>query len=320
MDRDLTISSLESTTVEDMPELFVMSYNRGGRVITLDKVVNDFSDEALEHVHLVVREEQAEDYREKNSELISHGMHLLEIPAGRVTGVGSTRNFVMDYAYSIGADVAFNFDDDITALNVLWEGYHPKTGEKGSRCMCAADQKAFPHYHQRIVQLVAKNVREMFAEYPNLAVGNVRKQRFSNTAFNAETRYRINKGGTPRQTNIYNVKLLGDNNLRTPMQFDKHGDDIGFAAYLVENGYSLFNLPWVAYSYVPETSSSTLRDADEEKNRGIHEEEYKNLMNMEIKNYLRMTKKYEDGSYMYGDINWQRLHKLRGTEPIVVGW
>lgn len=320
MNKDQTIEALNSTTLEDMPALFIMSYNRGGNVVTINKILDDFDDEALKKCYLVVREEQSNCYREKNKELISRGLNLLPIPKGAVTGVGSTRNFVMDYAYNLGVDVAFNFDDDLTAFNVLWEDYHARTGEKMSKSMLAADIREFDRYHQKVIQFTAKLAREIFSKYPKAAVGNVRKQRFSNHAENAETKFRVNKGNTPRQTNIYNVKLLGDNNLRTPIQFNKHGDDIGFAAYLTEKGYSLFNIPCVAYSYVPETESSTLRDANEEKNRAIHQEEYNNLMNMEVRDYLRISKRYDDGDYMYGDINFQKYHKLKNTKPVVEYW
>ncbi len=320
MFKEELINTLNSTTAKDMPEFFVMSYNRGGKVVTIDKIISDFEDEALKHCHLVVREEQADEYYEYNKALIERGLNLLKIPSGAVTGVGSTRNFVMDYAAKIGADVAFNFDDDLDNFNASWEGYHKRTGEKMSCCPTVAERKEIEHYYQKVVQYTANIAREIFAKYPDVAVGNVRKQRFSNGAENAEIKFRINRGSTPRQTNIYNVKLISEKNLRTPMQFDKHGDDIGFAAYLLENGYSLFNIPCVNYSYVPETKASTLRDIDEEKNRGIHEEEYKNLMDMEVKNYFRITKRYDDGDYMYGDINFMKFSKFKNKQPVIEKW
>lgn len=319
MNKDQTLKMLKDTDISDFPAFYTISYNRTKQLPTVNKIMNSFSEEALKMSYIVVREEQEDFYRELHKDIIDRGCNLLVIPDGEVTGVGSTRNWVIRHAHSNGYDIACCFDDDLTGIGVLFESVSKK-GEPSSGAFRAGEIRAIDNFHQLVLQAIGKVSREIFELHPEAIIGNIRKVRFSNKSDNATTKYKINKGGTPRQTNIYNVKVMMENNILVPDCFDKHGDDIGFAAHALENGYSVFNLPWATYSYVPETVASTLRDVDEEKNRHIHEEEYKNLMNMEIKDYLRFTKTYDDGSYMYGDVAWQRYHKLKGTKPVVVSW
>lgn len=319
MNKEQTLEFLKNTSIDDMPAFYTMSYNRNKSLPTVNKIMYDFSDEALKKSYIVVRESQKDFYYNLHKDIIDRGCNLLVIPEGEVSGVGSTRNWIIRHAYKNGNDIAYCFDDDLTGLTVLFESVDKK-GEPSSGAFRAGEIRAIENFHQLALQAVAKVTREIIAEHPEALIGNVRKVRFSNKYDNAATKYKFNKGGTPRQTNIYNVKAMVENNIFVPDCFNKHGDDIGVAAYALEKGYSLFSLPWVAYAYTPETVSSTLRDIDEEKNRAIHEEEYNNLMKMEIKDYLRFTKSYEDGSYMYGDIAFNKFHKLRGTKPLAVKW
>lgn len=318
MNRQDTFDLLESTTIDDMPYLYVPSYNRPEFVSS--KLLKRLDDSGLKKTYLVVRESQKQDYINANKELLDRGCNLLVIPEGGVTGVGSTRNFIIDHACEHDYDTIFLYDDDITGISILWEGPN-RSGVMSSRCLGAADARAYDNYTQKIMQAINKVTKEMIAEYPDLALGNIRKQRFSNNVDNAQTKIKICKGNTPRQTCIYNTKLLKETGLRIPPEFDKHGDDIGMAAHLLEEGYRLFNIPWVCYDYVPETVATVLRDIDEEKNRDIHQREYDSLMAMrEAKNYIRVTKKYDDGQPMYNDINWRAYHKLHGSKPIAITW
>ena len=109
--------------------------------------------------------------------------------------------------------------------------------------------------------------------------------------------------------------------IRMPDAFNLHGDDIGFAAEVLQNGYSCFNIPCLCYDYVNEKNNSVVRDPhNPDKNRHLHKLEYDGLMQMEIKDYLRESFKFPDGQYMFGDINWRAYHKLHGTRYYIKHW
>ena len=91
-----------------------------------------------------------------------------------------------------------------------------------------------------------------------------------------------------------------------------HGEDIISASCVLQNGEDLFSIQQVGYDYVPESKASVVRDTDEnsERNRKLHAQEFKDLQTLEVKDYLRMSKTYPDGSYMYGDIDWKKFYLL----------
>ena len=325
MQKDKILGLMNSTTVDEMPALYIPSYNRFDKECeTAKKCLYDFSREALQRCYLTVRESQAEQYLEVNKELIERGCNLLIIPEGEVDGVGPTRNWCLKHAINSGEDIAFILDDDLTGINVLFDGV-TKDGEPKSDTLRVADKRAFDGYNQKLVQLIAREARKLFEEHPELIIGAIRKQRFSNNPENAKTRYIINRSGTARQFCIYNTKLVAETNTFVPDDFAKHGDDIGFTANALQKGLSVFRFPWAIYAYTPETESSVLRDIDEEKNHDIHLEEYNNLMKYEVRDYLKITKRYPDIeddalAYMYGDIDWNKFHKLKGSKSVKVYW
>jgi hypothetical protein len=100
--------------------------------------------------------------------------------------------------------------------------------------------------------------------------------------------------------------------------FDRHGDDIGFCAVILKRGGSLFNIPCLCYDYVDEKCDSVIRTPETEKE--LHAYEYAMLQKYPIRDYLKTTFRDEEGNYMWGDIDYRSLHKIRGTKPVRVFW
>lgn len=310
---------LADTTEKDLPYVFIPSYNRPD-FVTGSRLLHMFTDKALEKVFLVVRKEQAKAYYKANKELISRGLNLVSIPKGAVSGVGSTRQFIMDYAIDNRLACIMDMDDDIKYLQFLYSS-RSKAGDKCSLHTGVRDWTTDPLIPQKVLQLTGKISREVFRDHPDVLLGNIRKQRFSNHYELAKTKYQINKGPTPRQTKILNMRGIKKAGIKMPEAFNLHGDDIGFAAEVLQNGYSCFNIPCLCYDYVDDQVASVVRDPhNPDKNRWLHKLEYDGLMQMEIKDYLKETFKFPDGQYKFGDINWQKYHKLHGTQPIIERW
>lgn len=310
---------LDSTTEKDLPYVFIPSYNRP-EFVTGKKLLPMFSEKALEKVFIVVRDEQYKAYRKANKGLINRGLNMVAIPKGGVTGVGSTRQFIMDYAIKNKMPCIMDMDDDIKYLQFLYTGTS-KAGDPCSLHTGVKDWEDDSRIPQKVLQLTGRIAREVFLSHPEVLLGNIRKQRFSNHPECADTKYQINKGPTPRQTKILNMKGIKRAGIRMPEAFDLHGDDIGFAAEVLQNGYSCFNIPCLCYDYIDDQVASVVRDPhNPDKNRHLHKLEYDGLMGMEIRHYLRETFKFPDGQYKFGDINWQKYHKLHKTEPIIERW
>lgn len=310
---------LNETTEKDLLFIFIPSYNRPD-FVTGEKLLPMFTDKALEKVFLVVRAEQEKAYYKKNKRLIRRGLNLVTIPKGEVNGVGSTRQFIMDYAVKNRLAYIMDIDDDIKYLQFIYSG---RSGS-GNRCSLHTGVKDWeddPMIPQKVLQLAGRISREVFHKHPEVMLGNIRKQRFSNNPDCARVKYQINKGPTPRQTKILNMRGLYKAGIRMPNAFNLHGDDIGFAAEVLQRGYSCFNIPCLCYDYIDDQVASVVRDPhNPDKNRHLHRLEYNGLMQMEIKDYLRETFKFPDGQYKFGDINWQKYHKLHGTKPITERW
>ena len=111
MKRSTMLALLEDTTPKDMPHVFIPSYNRPDFVIA-KKILHKFNQDGLDKVFIVVREEQYKAYRKVNPRL-----NFVTIPKGAVDGVGSTRQFIMDYAIENKMPCIMDMDDDITYLH-----------------------------------------------------------------------------------------------------------------------------------------------------------------------------------------------------------
>lgn len=319
MNRSKIEKVLNNTTEKDLLYIFIPSYNRP-RFFIGRNLLPMFTDRALSKVYIVVREEQYKEYKKENRDLIKRGMNLIPIPKGTVTGVGSTRQFIMDYAIENRLPYIMDMDDDIRYLQFLYRG-KTNSGKECSKHTGAKDYKIDPLIPQKVLQLTGKISREVFRNHPKVLLGNIRKQRFSNKDSYNNIKYQINKGPTPRQTKILNIKGIKRAGIKMPDAFNLHGDDIGFAAEVLQNGYSCFNIPCLCYDYVDEKKNSVVRDPhNPDKNRHLHKLEYDGLMQMEIKDYLRESFKFPDGQYMFGDIDWRAYHKLHGTRYYIKHW
>jgi len=230
--------------------------------------------------------------------------HIVPVEDRLIFNLGETRNYMMKWAVMEGFDQVFDWDDDVDRFGLkLAEGSHHTsfrtTGNEDPWYDGAG-------YWEEASALA----RQVFELYPSAVVGSIQNQRWCKTAT-----VQVQCGKTPRRTKILNIDRLVENGLWCPEEFRQHGEDIGNTAMYLENGYQIFTICSLVYSFVSETDvklPSTLRDRDEEKNKEIHMTEYDSLMNYEIRDYLRVNKAYDDGGYMYGDVDWRKFRKHTG--------
>lgn len=246
-----------------------------------------------------VRKSQYRDYRE-----FVHQANLVAVPDAKLDGVGRTRNYLLEWARREGYDQIFDWDDDIFRFGrKLEDGTRHESFKSRGNTDPWFDG---PGYWEEASHLA----RQVFELYPNAVAGSVQNQRWASSLT-----VQVQCGKTPRRSKIMHVDRLLDNGLKVPKAFTYHGDDIGATALYLEYGWQVFTICNLVYDFTPETDvnlPSTLRDRDEDKNRAVHEEEFANLMQYEITEYLRVTKQYDDGTYMYGDVDWRKFRKATG--------
>lgn len=306
-------AELNSHTAADLFHIFVPSYNRPEFVTA--EMFKNFSPEALEKVHIVVRPEQAKAYRKANPNL-----HILPIPKDfhlPINGLASTRQFIFEYARDHRYPYIIDMDDDIRNLAYMYDGVSG-SGEACSKHTIRADRLEDPLLEQKVLQEACVIAKEVFRDNPKVYLGNIRRQRMSQHAENSKLKYIVNSGPTPRQVTLINVKGLTKAGIDRDMIFDRHGDDIGFCAVILAKGGSLFNIPCLTYDYISEKCDSVIRTPETEKE--LHKYEWDMLQKYPIKGYLRVSFKDDEGNYMWGDVNWQAYHKLHGTSRKKVFW
>ena len=249
--------------------------------------------------HVFVRKSQYRDYRE-----FVHPANLVPMPDAKVPDLGSTRNWMMRWAMREGYDQVFDWDDDVFRFGrKLPDGTRHESFKSRGNTDPWFDG---PGYWQEASRLA----RQVFELYPDTVVGSIQNQRWASSAT-----LQVQCGKTPRRTKILNVARLVENDLWCPPEFRFHGEDIGNLAMYLEYGWQVFTICNLVYDFTPETDEnlpSTLRSRDEDENREVHAQEFEDLQNYEIKDYLRINKAYEDGGYMYGDVDWRKFRKFTG--------
>lgn len=302
---------LNSLDPDTMPHIFVPSYMRPNFVS--GKVFRTFQPEVQKKIHIVVRPQQYDDYCKANPEF-----DVISMEDYPVNGLASTRQFIFEYAVKHKYSMIIDMDDDIKILTYLFSDVTAK-GDPCSKHSLVPDAQADPLLQQKVLLGAAHIARTVFKKYPDVVLGNIRRQRMCQAEDNARLKYIIDCGPTPRQVTLMNVKSLyrmGIN--RDVKRFDRHGDDIGFCAKILAEGGHLFNIPCLTYDYISEKCDSVVRTPETEKE--LHAYEYKMLQAYPIKDYLRTTFKDEEGNYMWGDVNFQAFHKLNGSKPIKKYW
>ena len=273
----------------------------------LGKLLRKCTPEFLQsHVFVFVREEEL---AEGKYQKLSPGFNYVAVPP-EYNGVGTTREFINCWGVEHGKTMLFDWDDDTKNLTFMYAS-KDCYGYPSTKHSSRDDERRDPLFTQKLLCYTAYISDYLFTQYPWLRIGNVRRQHFCGDVEVHKTLAHINKGATPRQTNIWNLRNYVKGKY-LPESSRWHGDDIIIAARVLEEGEGLFSIQQIGYDFVSEQVNSTLRDTDEnsERNRAIHAKEWKDLQQFEIKHYLKVCKAYPDGHYMYGDVDWRKFYAL----------
>ena len=247
-----------------------------------------------------VRKSQARDYRAAGTPR----QHMVLMPDAKGGTLGDTRNWMMRWATREGFRHVFDWDDDVARI-----GRKLPDGTRHQSWKSTGNEDPWfdgPGYWEEASRLA----RQVFRLYPGTVAGSIQNQRWASSLT-----LQVQCGKTPRRTKILNVERLVENDLWCPPEFRFHGEDIGNTAMYLQYDWQVFTICNLVYDFVSETDvnlPSTLRSRDEEENRKVHAQEYEDLQHYDIKDYLRVNKAYDDGAYMYGDVDWRKFRKVTG--------
>lgn len=307
MEKEAVLNAMQESYIAKKDDsswaLCIPSYTRP--YFKLAKWLRKCSREFLDlHIRIFVHSEELEQYK-----AINPTFKYVIVPE-QYYGVGYTREFINKWGVANKISILLDWDDDIKNLTFMYAStdcYGIPSTKHSSR----TDEVSDPLFTEKILCYTVYLAEYLFSAYPKLRLGNVRRQRFCGDVTVHQTIANINKGATPRQTNIWNLKDYEEGKYFIPST-RYHGDDIISSARVLECGEDLFSLQAIGYDFVSEQEDTTLRDTDEntERNRAIHKTEYENLMQLEVRKYLKTSKSYPDGSYMYGDIDWKKFAQV----------
>lgn len=287
--------------------ILIPSYNRWKREdsVTLSKLLASCSERVRKNVYVFVRPEQEQLYKDSYRDL---GYNIVALPEINGVRIAYTRQCLLNFAHYNGMTRIMSMDDDLTHLYYIYEkadGYaHHNTVDE--------------NWWEGVVHLGCKIALQCFEENSNAVLGGFRKRRFCQNIDNARVKYWVNGGQTPRAVTFFAVDRMFNNGIYYNMAFDPTGDDIGICAEILKAGKELFSIPSLAYWMTDETKNSVIRNDDNRKL--LAQYEYNCLCEYPIKDYLSVAHKYEDGQYAFGDISWQKYHKINNTKGRKTLW
>lgn len=299
----------------DRLPIWVISHMRAGSAPTLERMKYW---ERQDDIHVLVRESQAAEYRR-----CYPAMTIMTARDTEISNCGSARQMAVDLALMF-SDRVVMMDDDVLRMQFLYYGEiasGANAGQPCSRRSGQAEMDAVPDLEELVLSGACAVAQEAFAANSRAVIGGLIKQHMSFGAQLHETKYLVNQGVTPRQAMVWDVERMGAFGIRLDLNdFGVHGEDLGWMAAALAADADCFSLPSFTYDHWPEAvniEKSMIRNAKNATR--LHAEEWEALQHYPIKDYLRVKLDLV-GNYEWGDINWQKLNKARGTKPIRVKW
>ena len=278
----------------DVMPICIPSYMRYERKSnkTLTSLIEKCDEEIQKNTYVFVRREQAEQYKESFP-----SVNIISLPEINGLALATTRQYMQDFvAYELKQPYCVDMDDDINDLKFV---YH----ENGKDHLSKSGE-----VNPSLIFRLAFEFSRMAFEKNGCVFGNIHRVRFANTFPASQMAYVVNRGATPRQVTFVNVKELTRIGVKRNPAFNVNGDDVGFIAEISKYGKDFFQIPSLAYSFVDDSTNSVIRNSKNIKAKSAYT--YNQLQNYPMKNFLRSTITFDDGSFKFGDIDYSAYCKI----------
>jgi hypothetical protein len=307
VDKKTVLELLNDFSPAWLDPLIIRSYNRPNFYML--KILEDFPDQWKERIVLVIREEQRGLYRD---------VHLpkWEIPTGSVTYLGTTSQWIRDTALGLGLSTIIESDDDICQLNICYETVDGQ-GRPVSRRLRKVEKASVANFHLKVLALASWASHEAFETSEAIVESGMTFDTMIMNPYNARTMWEVHHGQIARQCVWLRLDRLAHHGVRQQPEFDRYGEDIGFAANLFQHGLCQAKLPSILYRDQGPIGDSTLHSGD--MTRVLRDKEWEDLQKYDVAPFL--APRYdEDGNYVWSNINWRKVRKVRGLVPVTRDW
>jgi hypothetical protein len=309
MNREQMIDFLNKIDPRWMDLLVIRSYNRP-RYFMLPLILQ-FTPEMLEKVRVVVREEQVGMYRE-----VAPQLQYWTIPPNTVTSLGTTSQWIRDKALAEGFTTIIESDDDICQLNVCYETVDGQ-GRAVSRRLRKVEKASVANFPLKVLALASYASSEAFRASDTIVQTGMTFDTMVMDPYNSRTMWEVGHGQIARQCVWLRLDRLAQHGVRQAPEFDRYGEDIGFAANVFQHGLWQAKLPSILYRDQGPIGDSTLHDAS--NTQILRDQEWADLQRYTVAPYL--APRYdEDGNYVWSNINWRKFHKENKTSATTREW
>lgn len=312
MDLSKTLEYLESVHTSNVYPIFVPSIFRPGHYF-YQHVVKRLPDTVKATVFYVVRENEYKAYRAAQPDVEFVVLRNKDMFPG--FGLDSTRKIIEDTAREYKFKRIIDIDDDINFISMAY------TADSTTRRLRKAErERLIPNIFARMCM----ESNALFNKYPKLTYGSPCRV-FPSTADHAYSKNKaiINGMSIPRQLMIQDVRRMAGLGIHRNGDYDKHCEDIGFAATNLAKGAWLFRLPCFLYD-VPSheenpRTESILHKAEPEE---LWQDGEYRLSKSAIADHLVHTSASSDRGKKPRPVgvNWNTWNKAHGTETITEEW
>lgn len=317
---------LATSDKNDRLPVWVISYNR----LDAPTLVRMAGWERLDDVYVVVRSSQWREYRRA----LPH-LQFVGIPDDRIGSCGAARWGAFDSARQHGHDRVIMLDDDLLQFRFLYQHHFIQGPNAGAPCSRVADKSDIEALggvallEEATVTAFGRTASGVFDEQPNAVLGTAIKRLRSFDNKNHQTRYYLNGGATPRQWTAWELSRFEEHGLRLNMEhFGIVGEDVGTCAMIFQAGLDAFTMPSFAYDYwTHNEGAGKNKDGDAKSTIRmpgvaalLSEYEYHCLRQYDMgDNYLKVCPRGGE-EYEWGEVDWRRLAKFRGSRMERVLW
>lgn len=285
--------------------IYVPSYSRAGKAPLLN-MLHDAPKKVQRKVHIVVRPDDADDYRAAYpwATVVEEG----------IPGIGPARMACLKDADNRGYQNLVMLDDDILHVSLLERITRDNGTEHTRRYSSRVSGIVEPGLLIRSLAVGCKLAGAVFEDNEQVSYGAARNALFSGDV-NTEIGATLNKGSFPACVMFFDVNRFQLRDMPTSYQW--HGEDLAMFLHTLSVGNEAFTLPGVAYDqsgYIETTipldpQDSVARTPDLES----AEQEYPTIFP-----YLRASFKNKAGGIMRIGVNWKKWYKDTGTEPVEI--
>lgn len=280
---------------ELLPPVYIISHRRSDNLRTLRTLP------WLEQVAtVVVAEPEVATYRAAWPKT-----DIVSIPpgyGGHDIGVGRAVQFTLEYAHSQGQGHILMLNDDLKAITMLFD----VGGGKVSHAYFNLVGDRRQDYFRGVLTLIAECADEAYVAEPSALVASPQANNSNRTTHASSKRWALNQGGNPAQLVSWRVDrfmdLVGGLNLE---DFNYHGDDIGVACDIIENGGQLVDLPAFIGHYLDYETESVLRTP--ETAPLLRQEEHDALLAKPFMGQYIKTREDLLGRPQWHSLDWPRM-------------